>query len=244
MNQVRIRAYYDKELTPRIGELFKVLDDLEMEGVLVTRIERTALSEKEESNLLDEIRKIRPQQRGSVVTFGGYMLPLSGSKKLNLLNTPVILVGRDKEEDSAYVFPCAIGEKYYSVSEGLSFVKAHLADLQELPGVSEEAITKLIVNNPSILEQGLKYIGEEVKVSTGFCDIVFEDKYGKILLVEVERDLSDQAIGQILRLASGYEKDHNTIVRPAIVCLRGENLGAKRAGIEVWILEGSHTRKL
>lgn len=243
MNQVRIRAYYDKELTPGTGVLFKALDDLEMEGALVSRIERSTLSEREESNLVDEIRKIRPQLRGSVVTFGGYMLPLSGSKKLNLLNTPVVLVGKDKEV-IVYVFPCAIGEKYYSVSEGLSFVKANLNDLPLLPGVSEEAITKLIVNDPSILEEGLAFIGQEVNVSTGVCDIVFEDKYGKVLLVEVEREQSDQAIGQILRLAAGYEKDYNTIVRPAIVCLRGENLGAKRAGIEVWVLEGNNSRKL
>jgi hypothetical protein len=243
LTNVVVRAYYDKALSPRLEDLFNSLADLEMKGAVIERIERSSLSEEKESALIDEIRKIKPQLRGSVVTSGRNMLPLSRSKKLNFLNTPIVLVGKENE-GNVYVFPCAIGEEYYNISKGLSFVKAHLAELPELPGISEESITKRIVDDPSMLEEGLRWIGEEEKVSTGVCDIVFEDKSGKILLVEVERELSDQAIGQVLRLAAGYEKDHNTTVRAAIVCLRRENLGAKRAGIEVWVLEGFKTRKL
>ncbi|MHB8567889.1 MAG: endonuclease NucS domain-containing protein [Nitrososphaerales archaeon] len=244
--KIKIRFYYDATL-PELPEIFKKLEELGGRGTLVSRVERKSLTEKEEDLILDKIRKIKPQARGSIVTSGGKMLPLSGSKKLNLGNTPVILV-----ETSApiYVFPCRSGEKYYSLLEGLDFLKTNLPRLPELPAEIEESLANLISNNPGLLEEGLQLVSRELDTSTGKYDLLLTDKDGVPLLIEVERLLTDQALGQILRLCAGYERDNNLErIRGAIVCLRAKEtvlLGARRAGIEVFTIDpsGMTARKL
>ncbi len=190
---------------------------------------------------VEEIRRIKPQSRGSVVASGGRSLPISGSKKLNLQNTPVLIVREtDDEIDSRpiYVFPCKVGERYYSALDGISFISNSLPNLSDLPGEMEESLVSLLKSDPNRLEPDLVFRSSEDSLSTGKTDLVFLDSRQKFLLIEVEREATDSAIGQILRLAAGFERDHQTEkVRCAIACFRiNDNVlaAANRARIEVW----------
>ncbi len=202
---------------------------------------------------VEEIRRIKPQSRGSVVASGGRFLPISGSKKLNLHNTPVLLVKEtDDEIDSSpiYVFPCKVGERYYSALDGISFLSNSLPNLGELQGEMEESLISLLKADPEKLEHGLIFRSSEDSLSTGKTDLVLVDSNSRFLLVEVEREATDSTVGQVLRLAAGFESDHGGAekVRCAIVCFRiNDNVlaAANRAGIEVWkALENSHFLKV
>ncbi len=217
-----------------------LLDELVREKKVhaVSKVERKKISESDVGRIADRIRSIRPQARGSIVASGGKTLPLSGSKKLNLSNTPVLLV--EKEEVPVYVFPCRVGENYYDVMEGLRFLREHLPEIVDLPAGSEESIVSLIIQHPELLEKGLKLKSSEIETSTGRGDLLFRDGAGRLLLLEVEREATDQAVGQILRLCAGYEGINELGIgemRAGIACFRiNEHVlaAAKRAKIEVW----------
>jgi hypothetical protein len=177
------------------------------------------------------------------VTSGGHYLPLSGSKKLNLNNTPILLVRN--ESGPLYVFPCKSGEIYHDVIRGIKFLHDNLPNLIELPAGTEESIISAIQDTPELLEEGLSLISSELETSRGRGDLLFKDKNERPLLVEVEREASDQSVGQILRLCAGYEGQHGMepgTIRAAIACIRINDkvlAAAKRAGIEVWKIDTS-----
>ena len=241
---LEITAFYDKNSStsgPLLESALGGLSKLETLGVQIKVLEKQSLSDPQMRKAVEEIRRIKPQSRGSVVASGGRILPISGSKKLNLLNTPVLLV---QETDGAadptpiYVFPCKVGERYYSVLDGISFLSSTLPNLVELPGEMEETLISLLREDPQKLEDGLIFRSSEDTLTTGKTDLVFTDSHSQTLLIEVEREATDSAIGQVLRLAAGYERDHGTErVRCGIACFRiNDNvlLAAERADIEVW----------
>jgi Endonuclease NucS len=230
-----------------LGRLFGALDELSKQlGVKVTKFEKSALSDSQMDGIVERIRSIKPQSRGSVVASGGDVLPISRTKKLNLKNTPVLLVLEKILPDQApvpkYVFPCKLGEKYYGLVEGIDFLKQNSTaeKLPELSSITEEEISGKIMGDPSLLEDGLKLEKAEFDTATGKADLLFVDSRGEFLIIEVEREATDSAVGQILRLAAGWEKSENLpsrSVRTGIVCLRAnENVlsASSRAGIEVW----------
>lgn len=236
---IEITVYFDKSQNYSGLHFSEILSDLANLG---SDQVRTKLVAKEnlpnEDVIVDEIRQIKPQARGSVVSSGGNVLPISGSKKLNLQNTPVIIV-KDKRKPK-YVFPCRVGEKYYSVENGLSFLKQNLPNLIELEGVMEDSLVSVVSDAPQRLEEGLILEDLELNTPTGETDLVMKDKNGQFLVLEVEREASDSSVGQILRLAAGFEnhrKLSRALVRAGIVCYRiNPNVLAActRANIEVW----------
>ncbi|MFI5422203.1 MAG: hypothetical protein ACHQ1H_14660, partial [Nitrososphaerales archaeon] len=255
---IEVAMFYDKSIEqyPEYS-LDTILDEvskLESRFVKITLSERKMISTPQNEKAVDDIRRIKPQSRGSVVAAGGKTMPISGSKKLNIRNTPVILVketnGSEADSKPVYVFPCKVGEKYYGVSEGLSFLKKTLPHLNDLPGEMEETIASILRNSPEKLEPGLVFRSAEESISTGKADLVFNDATGAILIVEVEREATDAAIGQILRLSAGYEKSHGLpqdSVRSSIACFRiNDNVvaAANRAKIEVWKLQDSSFTKI
>jgi len=241
---LEITAFYDKSFPasdPSLDSVLSGLSKLESRGVRISYLEKQLLSDRQMKKVLEEIRRIKPQSRGSVVASGGRSLPISGSKKLNLQNTPVLLVREtDGEIDSRpiYVFPCKVGERYYSVLDGISFISNSFPNLSDLPGEMEESLISSLRSEPDRIEDGLVFRSSEDSLSTGKTDLVFVDSNSRFLLVEAEREATDSAIGQVLRLAAGFERDHQTEkVRCAIVCFRiNDNVlaAAKRGGIEVW----------
>ncbi len=246
---LEISLFYDKSTTlpSDLEKILTGLTQLETLGVRISKQEKESLSDDEMGKAVEEIRMIKPQSRGSVVASGGRgFLPISGSKKLNLKNTPVLLV-KDSSGDGnsrpVYVFPCTVGESHYRVLDGISFLSNNLPDLKELPGEMEGPLISSLKANPEKLEPRLLFRSSEDILPTGKADLVFVDSNSQILLIEVERVATDSAIGQILRLAAGYEEYHSIPkVRCGIACFRiNKNVqaAAKRAGIEVWQAQDS-----
>jgi hypothetical protein len=242
---LEVTAFYDKASPLSTGESLETvlggLAKLEPLGVQISLFEKSILSNERMKKAVEEIRRIKPQSRGSVVASGGRALPISGSKKLNLQNTPVLIVRESNGEiDSrpVYVFPCKVGERYYSALDGIAFLSTTLPNLRELPGEMEESLITALKSDPDKLERGLIFRSSEDLLSTGKIDLVFVDSRSQFLLVEVEREATDSAVGQVLRLAAGFERDHGDVkIRCAIACFRiKENVlaAANRAGIEVW----------
>jgi hypothetical protein len=234
--------YFDKSqkyLGDSLDDILTEFSNLNSAKVRTKQVERTDL--RSEELVIEDIRMIKPQSRGSVVASGGNALPISGSKKLNLQNTPVILV-REKKKP-VYVFPCKIGETYYSVRNGISFLRQNLPNHVELQGEMEDALVRIILDDPEKLEEGLVVDDYERETPTGKTDIVFRDTAEKFLVIEVEREATDSTVGQILRLAAGFEK-HQSIplksARAGIVCYRihpNVLTACERAHIEVWRYE-------
>ncbi len=199
------------------------------------------IDNKTRLELFDKIHTMIPQKRGAIVTSRGDSLPLSGRKKLNLGNTPILLV--EEEDRPVYVFPCRVGETYYSVKDGLAHLRSNLPNLPQLLGTSEKELSEAIMKKPELIERGLRIVQRDLDSGAGSVDIVFIDKNGRHLIVEVEREADDAPLGQILRLCAAYEKKYSIPrgnVRGLIACIRARESiqdGAKRAGIEIRLID-------
>lgn len=226
-------AEYHADSLEEILREFLQLNSKEVRTKLVERVDI-----RNEEVIVEEIRMMKPQIRGSVVAKGGNSLPISGSKKLNLQNTPIVLV-REKRKP-VYVFPCKIGERYYSAMNGIAFLRENLPNRAELKGEMEDTLVHLILTDPEKLEEGLRIDDFEHETPTGTTDIVLKDATGRFLVIEVEREATDSTVGQILRLSAGFEKHqgvHLNSVRAGVACYRiPPNVlsACERAHIEVW----------
>ncbi len=239
-------------------------------GIHLDLLEIKSIKDRQENSLLiDSIRSILPQERGSIVSSRGHILPLSKTKKLNTGNTPILIV--KKGSRAIYVFPCLVGERYMDLESGLRHIEASWPRLDPLKVQNEEdAIINQISERPALLEPGLCLVGVEVDTGAGFADAIFKDQGGNFLVIEAEREATDSSIGQILRLAAAFEgkrgrrlqnrrkietdellaqnetkkgKRAEEGVRAGIVCFRAHEFvisAAKRAGIEVWTLDQYH----
>jgi len=197
------------------------------------------LTAEQARQLIDDIRNIRPQIRGRIVSSGGKVLPLSGSKSLNAANTPIVVL---RENASAVtVFPHLLGTAYFDVESSLDRIlnlgpKEYFQDR----GLLENPIVKILADNPTLIEKGMKFIGSSVEVPAGLVDIVLQDREGTDVIVEVETKARDKAVGQVLRLARSYvEQAGKKSVRKLIVCYDfdiGLPLACKEAGIELFSL--------
>lgn len=240
--KVLVNLYFEQSATysENLVKIRSKTNELVREGKIVFyEFESHELRRADIEKLEEEIRTLRPQKRGTVVAKRKYPLPLSNSKKLNLRNTPILLV-ESKDGNLEYVFPCLFGETYYSVLKGSDHLEACLPDLAPLSGDMEDSIAVRFLSNLAEYEDGLTLLGREIETSAGLADMVLVDKNGKHMIVEVERDATEHALGQILRLSAGYEKKFNLTrsqVRSLIVCARVHEFmreAASRADIEIW----------
>ena len=81
---IEIAVFYDKFVEKYPEYLFSAIVDevtkLESRYVKVTFSERKTLSRPQMEKAVDDIRRIKPQSRGSVVASGGKTMPISGSR--------------------------------------------------------------------------------------------------------------------------------------------------------------------
>ena len=197
------------------------------------------LTSEQVRHLIDDIRNIPPQIRGRIVSSRGNVLPLSGSKLLNAANTPIVVL---RENESAVtVFPHLLGTAYFDVESSLDrILNLGPREYFQDRGLLENPLVKILADNPSLIEKGMKYIGSSVDVPAGSVDIVLQDREGTDVIVEVETKARDDAVGQVLRLARSYaEHTGRRSVRKLIVCYdfdTGLPLACKEAGIELFRL--------
>ncbi len=205
-------------------------------------IEAQSLTVDFESKLIMEIRNVPPQARGKIVSSKNRMLPLTHSKRLNLENTPVLIMYSDSTPVDVY--PHALGTTYLEIEDCLYAIinggpKRHV----EARGLLEEPVEKILADNPSLLEEDAKFEGVNVDVGTGMADVILKDQNGRSIVVEVETHANDFAVGQVSRLTAGYSSKWNlsqSQVRKVIVCHSfDKNLpeACKEAGIELYKIE-------
>ncbi|HKW03700.1 MAG TPA: endonuclease NucS domain-containing protein [Nitrososphaerales archaeon] len=198
------------------------------------------ITDQERTSIESRIRAIIPQMRGSIRSSRNAILPLSGNGNLNVTNTAIMII--KSEEKDLYVFPCRLGETYYSLSDGFEYLRSNFPSLPVLDWQSEKEIASNILRNPDLIEEGLHEPRQEEETGAGKIDLVFTDRNGRDLLVEVEREADDAPLGQILRLCAGYLRLHSLpgeSIRGMIACMRARSFvihAAEMAGIEVKVL--------
>jgi Holliday junction resolvase-like predicted endonuclease len=187
--------------------LKSLLDQLEKkeENFKAEIVNVSSLTEAQKDKIAADIRAVPPQVRGRVVSGGGMTLALSRTKNLNFDNTSILLI-RDDSDRPVAVFPHALEEKVESVED-------HLRDALEV-GVdvalhqkkvpTEELLTEIISTKPSMVEDGVKVLGREYPTPTGIIDLLLIDRNGTPIVVEVEVTATEQAVGQVSKLAEGY----------------------------------------
>jgi len=195
------------------------------------------LSSDEQAGLADDIRSILPQVRGRIVSSRGKALPLSGSKLLNLENTPIVLLRENKR--AVDVFPHLLGTTYYDVVSAVEKILAlGPSEYFRSRGLLEDPIVKILADAPELIEKGMSFVGSDVELTDGSVDLILRDREGTDVVIEVETRASDQAVGQVLRLARSYASQASrSRVRKAIVCVlfdAGILLACKEAEIELF----------
>jgi len=187
-----------------------------------------------------DIRSVPPQVRGRIVSSRNFILPLSGTKNLNLQNTPILIL-YDKNGQAVDIYPHLTGTAYAGVEDFLqAFLERGPTGYAASKGILEDPIAKIVCEDPSMIEEGMKCVAPNVPVPTGVIDVLLKDKTGAPVVVEVETIATDSAVGQVCRLAAGYASHNNldlSKVRKAIVArgLEGRVLeSARGGGVEVY----------
>jgi len=224
----------------RIPRIVSILEGIKSRwGIQYRLAEVESMSEGEVDALRARIRGIIPQNRGKIVSSGGNILPLSHGKRLNVENTPILILCKD--DTSVQVYPHMLGKAYVTVEEGLNrILKDGLEASREDTGLLEVPLQKLLAGNPAMLENGASCLGVEVNVGVGVADLVLRGGDGRIVVVEIKSHADDLAVGQVSRIAVGYAVKEGVDahrVRKAIVCVTfGRNLveACRGADIELY----------
>lgn len=189
--------------------------------------------------LIDDLRSIPPQMRGRIVSSRGKMLPLSGSRQLNVRNTPVLVLRENAR--AIGVFPHLLGTAYFDLQSSLDRIwNSGPREYVQDRGLLENPIVQILADDPALIENGMKFVGSSVKLLAGSVDLVLQDRKGTDIVVEVETKARDDAVGQVLRLARSYtEQANKEFIRKMIVCADfepGVLLACREAGIELFRL--------
>jgi hypothetical protein len=195
-----IRSSSYKSLNSLLERLQKKEESFSAEIVNVS-----SLTEAQKEKIATDIRAIPPQVRGRVVSGGGMTLALSRTKNLNFDNTPILLI-RDDSDKPIAVFPHALEQKVENPEDHLrkALEIGIDASLHEKRISTEELLTEIISTVPSIIEGGTKVLGREYPTPSGSIDLLLIDKNGTPVVVEVEVTATEQAVGQVCKLAEGY----------------------------------------
>lgn len=191
-------------------------------------VDVSSLTEVQKERIAADIRAIPPQVRGRVVSGGGMTLALSRTKNLNFDNTPILLV-RDDYDRPVAVFPHALEEKVESVEDHLRRALEIGVDvaLHQKRVPTEELLTEIISTNPSVVENGLKLLGREHPTPAGTIDLLLIDRNETRVVIEVEVTATEQAVGQVCKLAEGYME----LMRKQTTADREQGNSAKMKGI-------------
>lgn len=115
----------------------------------------------------------------------------------------------------------------------------------ELRG-AEHDVRDALARNPWILEEGLKLAAVERRVASGFIDLVFVDREGRMLAVEVKRGVAGaEAVAQLKRYVHELERELGARVRGMLVAegfARGVRALLAREGLEYRKIDASKLR--
>ena len=207
------------------------------------------LDENSREELSNQIRTVSLRAKIRVKSSGGGALPISRSSQLNIDQTPILVVLED--DRPSMVYPHEKGPKGQRFEVG-SYLN-RLLEVETVQGfeqqsISEEDICRILLNFPLMIEDGLKYKSREEEVKGGVIDMVFVDKEGKHMLVEIEITATDSAIGQVSRFPIPYAEKYGIPrgrIRKAIICIdismsrmvacKENNIEVYKFGISKWV---------
>jgi len=241
----RFVLYYDKDApySARVQTIENMLKQTKSKwGVEYQLIEAKSLSSSQVERLKDDVRSTLPQLRGKIVSSKSQVLPLSKTKNPNLTNTPILLLYQD--DRSVNVFPHLLGTTYFDIESSLETIakngpRAHLV----ARGLLENPIQKILADAPSILEDGMNFLGAEVEVEDGVIDVLLQDAKGRVVVVEIETKANETAVAQVCRLAADYSSTAKVAehkIRKVIVCQQFEEKtvrACKGANVELYKLD-------
>ncbi len=175
------------------------------------------LTTQEQHKILSELREKKPKTI-RIRSSGSGALPISRSGRFNQ-TIPVLVIKAGN--DIIDIRPHASGPRnvYRSIEEYLLNLLGMKPQKQEV--VSEQEILMLIKKYPELIEKGLRYEGSEVDVGAGRIDAVFRDRNGNPLLIEIEIEVTDKAIGQVTKFLPAYSRLYNVKeeqIRLGLVC--------------------------
>ncbi len=83
---------------------------------------------------------------------------------------------------------------------------------------SEKDIVNFLIQNPDMIEPGLKILSREYQTIAGNIDILAEDRYSNIVVIEVKRGIAGpEAVHQLKRYVEVLEKSYGKNVRGILV---------------------------
>ena len=244
--KIELELYYAKlaSYSKTLRDILELISSVQKEKRIELKlVEKSELSTEALRVVISNIRSVYPQARGAIKTSRNNLLPLSNSKNLNLTNTPVLIV--KAEQNVVYVFPCRIGESYFDIKKGIQHLSRNLPNLPPLQGKMEDALIDRLLSNLNVYEKGLKKEQVKFETSAGEADVLLRDSHGLYVLVEVEREANDHALGQVLRLAAGFAKTRNLQKEKLRVVIASERKrgaiedAARWANVEVWTIPKS-----
>ena len=198
-----------------------------------------SLDGEEYNKLLETFRLISRKNAIGVVSKGNGALPISRKK---LIGTFGILL-QFEDGKAKDIYPHEKNKKRIDVTAYLNaLIKFdNIDDIMDHKFISEQDISRMISTFPELIEDELEFVETEVEVESGRIDAVFKTKNDEHLLIEIEIEVKDNAIGQVQRFATysenyGIPRDK---VRLGFVCAKiSENIlnACKDAKIEVYML--------
>ncbi|MEM2941889.1 MAG: endonuclease NucS [Candidatus Bathyarchaeia archaeon] len=241
----RIELYLgpDSSRSPRAQGLISLLEEIRKKWMMEYVVICTEQLSTENMNEIErEIRSIPPQVRGRIVSSRNHVLPLSRTKRLNLGNTPIILMR--KNGLPVDVYPHLLGTKYYSPEDFLEkILRVGPVDYLEARGILEDPLVKIVADCPNSLEEGMTFLGADLQTDAGVIDALLKDRLENFVVVEAETRAKDSSVAQVCRLSAGYARSMNVPpdkIRKIVVCLSFEGqLAATCEGsnVELYRLE-------
>ena len=238
----QFHLYFDPDgaYAPVLQKLKLLLEEiLRKWKVKYETVEAGTLSNRDLERLQSSIRTIPPQVRGRIVSSGNHLLPLSRKKRLNLKNTPVILLSKD--DYPVDVFPHLLGTRYCSSEDALlRILKMGPEEYIESRGILEDPLVKIISDYPGSLGKNTIFLERDTETEAGVIDLLLEDNHGNPVVVEIETEAGDSSIAQVCRLAASYARSKNISlqkVRKIVVCLGYEghlSTTCEGAGVELY----------
>ncbi|MCD1295245.1 endonuclease NucS [Methanocella sp. CWC-04] len=95
-----------------------------------------------------------------------------------------------------------------------------LDDGAELNIIGEESdIVNKIVEDPSVIEEGLRVVSREKVTNSGFIDLLCEDREGTTVVIEVKRSsITPSAVYQLEAYLTDFRKKNGEIKMRGILC--------------------------
>ena len=211
----------------------------EKHGIKYESVDIATLNDDRKEKIVEDIRIISRKNGIGVVSKGNGPLPISRSKKLG----KICILFKLENRQITNVYPHEMNKKRIDITSHLNRVlkASSMNEIMDDSSISEKDIARMISTFPELIEEGLEFIDTEVETEGARIDAVFKSKKDEHLLIEIEIEARDNAIGQVQRFITYSEKYNipREKIRLGIVCARMAESRLNAcigAGIEVYVL--------